>query len=74
MPVQDAEKYRSEDEVARRKIEAKNGVENYAYVPHACMPVSAMAVLVGTSESVPRVVYVHPMLSMALITSFHLGP
>lgn len=29
--VQEAEKYKSEDEQARRKVEAKNGLENYAY-------------------------------------------
>eukprot|EP00271_Cylindrocystis_brebissonii_P021948 TRINITY_DN817_c0_g1_i1.p1 TRINITY_DN817_c0_g1~~TRINITY_DN817_c0_g1_i1.p1 ORF type:complete len:650 (-),score=139.28 TRINITY_DN817_c0_g1_i1:766-2715(-) len=29
--VQDAEKYKSEDEEARRKVDAKNGLENYAY-------------------------------------------
>lgn len=38
LPVQDAEKYRSEDEEARKKIEAKNAVENYACVPHAYVP------------------------------------
>lgn len=29
--VQDAEKYKSEDEEARRRVEAKNSLENYAY-------------------------------------------
>lgn len=29
--VQDAEKYKSEDEEVKRKVEAKNGLENYAY-------------------------------------------
>jgi len=29
--VQDAEKFKSEDESARQRIEAKNGLENYAY-------------------------------------------
>ena len=29
--VQDAEKYKAEDEAARRKVEAKNGLENYAF-------------------------------------------
>jgi hypothetical protein len=29
--VQEAEKYKSEDEVARKRIEARNGLENYAY-------------------------------------------
>ena len=37
-PVQDAEKYRSEDEEARKKIEAKNAVENYACALHASVP------------------------------------
>ena len=29
--VQDAEKYKAEDEAARRKVEAKNSLENYAF-------------------------------------------
>ncbi len=29
--VQDAEKYKTEDEEVKRKVEAKNGLENYAY-------------------------------------------
>nr|AKA95377.1 heat shock protein 70 [Bryum argenteum] len=29
--VQDAEKYKNEDEEVKRKVEAKNGLENYAY-------------------------------------------
>merc|ERR1711959_739316 len=29
--VNDAEKYKSEDEAARQKIEAKNGLEQYAF-------------------------------------------
>jgi molecular chaperone DnaK (HSP70) len=29
--VQDAEKYKAEDEQARRKVEAKNALENYAF-------------------------------------------
>merc|ERR1719265_1271454 len=29
--VQEAEKYRAEDEVSRQKIEAKNGLENYCF-------------------------------------------
>ena len=29
--VADAEKYKAEDEEHRRKVEAKNGLENYAY-------------------------------------------
>lgn len=29
--VKDSEKFAAEDEVARKKVEAKNGVENYAY-------------------------------------------
>eukprot|EP00246_Nothoceros_aenigmaticus_P000453 TRINITY_DN1067_c0_g1_i1.p1 TRINITY_DN1067_c0_g1~~TRINITY_DN1067_c0_g1_i1.p1 ORF type:complete len:653 (-),score=178.27 TRINITY_DN1067_c0_g1_i1:57-2015(-) len=29
--VQDAEKYKSEDEETKKKVEAKNGLENYAY-------------------------------------------
>lgn len=29
--VQEAEKYAAEDEAARKKVEAKNGLENYAY-------------------------------------------
>jgi len=29
--VQEAEKYKSEDEAARKKVEAKNGLENYAF-------------------------------------------
>ena len=29
--VQDAERYKTEDEAARRKVEAKNALENYAY-------------------------------------------
>ena len=29
--VSDAEKYKSEDEEARRKVEAKNALENYAF-------------------------------------------
>eukprot|EP00879_Flechtneria_rotunda_P000338 GHRR01000429.1.p1 GENE.GHRR01000429.1~~GHRR01000429.1.p1 ORF type:complete len:655 (+),score=227.08 GHRR01000429.1:137-2101(+) len=29
--VQEAEKYKAEDEAARQKVEAKNGLENYAY-------------------------------------------
>ena len=29
--VQDAEKYKAEDEAIKKKIEAKNGLENYAY-------------------------------------------
>lgn len=29
--VQDAEKYKSEDEATRQRIEARNGLENYAY-------------------------------------------
>lgn len=29
--VQEAEKYKSEDEVHRQKVEAKNSLENYAY-------------------------------------------
>jgi L1 cell adhesion molecule like protein len=28
---QDAERYKAEDESARKKIEAKNSLENYAY-------------------------------------------
>lgn len=28
---QQAEKYKAEDEAARAKVEAKNGLENYAY-------------------------------------------
>ena len=28
---QEAERYKSEDEAARKKVEAKNGLENYAY-------------------------------------------
>merc|ERR1711988_407639 len=31
MGVQEAEKYRSEDETNRQKIEAKNGLENYCF-------------------------------------------
>jgi len=29
--VQDAEKYKSDDDVQRKRVEAKNGLENYAY-------------------------------------------
>lgn len=29
--LQDAEKYKAEDEAAREKVEAKNALENYAY-------------------------------------------
>ena len=29
--VKDSEKFAAEDEAARKKVEAKNGVENYAY-------------------------------------------
>lgn len=29
--VKEAEKYKSEDELIKRKIEAKNGLENYTY-------------------------------------------
>jgi len=29
--VQEAEKYKAEDEVARKKVDAKNGLENYAF-------------------------------------------
>lgn len=29
--VQEAEKYKSDDEVQRKRVEAKNGLENYAY-------------------------------------------
>lgn len=29
--VQEAEKYKAEDEAVRKKVEAKNGLENYAY-------------------------------------------
>lgn len=29
--VQEAEKYKAEDEAQRRKIEARNGLENYAF-------------------------------------------
>lgn len=29
--MQEAEKYAAEDEAARKKVEAKNGLENYAY-------------------------------------------
>jgi L1 cell adhesion molecule like protein len=29
--IQDAEKYRAEDEAQRKKVEAKNNLENYAY-------------------------------------------
>ena len=29
--VKDSEKFAAEDEQARKKVEAKNGVENYAY-------------------------------------------
>jgi L1 cell adhesion molecule like protein len=29
--VQDAEKYKEEDEAMRRKVEAKNSLENYVY-------------------------------------------
>merc|ERR1712196_598690 len=31
MGVQEAEKYRAEDDVAKQKIEAKNGLENYCF-------------------------------------------
>merc|ERR1739849_51882 len=31
MGVQEAEKYRAEDEAAKAKIEAKNGLENYCF-------------------------------------------
>jgi molecular chaperone DnaK (HSP70) len=30
-PNQQAEKYKAEDEAAREKVDAKNGLENYAY-------------------------------------------
>lgn len=29
--VQEAEKYKAEDEAQKKKIEARNGLENYAY-------------------------------------------
>jgi len=29
--VKDAEKYKNEDEAVKRKVEAKNGLENYCY-------------------------------------------
>jgi len=29
--VKDAEKYKSEDEIVKKKVEAKNGLENYCY-------------------------------------------
>lgn len=54
--VQEAEKYKAEDEAARAKVEAKNGLENYAYnsesppcvslcvAPTSIQPSSAMCV------------------------------
>ena len=38
--VQEAEKYKSEDEQARRKVEAKNAAENYCY---RCVPARPQA-------------------------------
>ena len=29
--VKEAEKYKNEDEIIKRKVEAKNGLENYTY-------------------------------------------
>ena len=36
--VQEAEKYKAEDEDARKRIDAKNALENYAYVPLRSLP------------------------------------
>jgi molecular chaperone DnaK (HSP70) len=45
--VQEAEKYKAEDEEARKRIEAKNALENYAcaFPPPSLLPVLAACAL-----------------------------
>jgi len=77
--VADSEKFAEEDKAALKKVEAKNGLENYSYsvksslsdekvpppLPLLCHDRAMFRVLLGSKEDWPKVV--HPTLSLCIV-------